>query len=227
MTGGEHSYDYDWLVIGSGFGGSVLGASAVREGLLGGSARVRAALCRRRVPEVHRGPEALLLEPPARDEGHLPPDDLQGRLGRLGLRRRRWQASAMPTRCTCRRSSSSRIASGRGMKGLGDGARSPLRGGPADARCRRKTHTRTRLTSCSESSGASWAWTRATNARRSGIYFGERGHTVSDPYFGGDGPDRDRLPACAGRCMGRLRARCQEHPGQETTCGSRRSTAPT
>src|SRR5258708_15929182 len=23
MTGGEHSHDYDWLVIGSGFGGSV------------------------------------------------------------------------------------------------------------------------------------------------------------------------------------------------------------
>jgi cholesterol oxidase len=33
-----------------------------------------------------------------------------------------------------------------------------------------------------------------------GIYFGEAGETVSDPYFGGEGPDRTGCHLC-GRCM--------------------------
>jgi cholesterol oxidase len=33
-----------------------------------------------------------------------------------------------------------------------------------------------------------------------GIYFGEQGQTVSDPYFGGEGPDRTGCHLC-GRCM--------------------------
>ncbi|HKG02050.1 MAG TPA: GMC family oxidoreductase [Conexibacter sp.] len=33
-----------------------------------------------------------------------------------------------------------------------------------------------------------------------GIYFGEAGKTVADPYFGGEGPDRTGCIAC-GRCM--------------------------
>ncbi len=33
-----------------------------------------------------------------------------------------------------------------------------------------------------------------------GIYFGERGRTVSDPYFGGEGPERTGCHLC-GRCM--------------------------
>jgi cholesterol oxidase len=33
-----------------------------------------------------------------------------------------------------------------------------------------------------------------------GIYFGERGKTVSDPFFGGEGPDRTGCHLC-GRCM--------------------------
>jgi cholesterol oxidase len=33
-----------------------------------------------------------------------------------------------------------------------------------------------------------------------GIYFGERGRTVPDPYFGGEGPDRTGCALC-GRCM--------------------------
>lgn len=33
-----------------------------------------------------------------------------------------------------------------------------------------------------------------------GVFFGEAGRTVSDPYFGGDGPDRTGCIAC-GRCM--------------------------
>jgi cholesterol oxidase len=33
-----------------------------------------------------------------------------------------------------------------------------------------------------------------------GIYFGEQGRTVADPYFGGEGPDRTGCQLC-GRCM--------------------------
>ena len=44
MEENARQFDYDWLVVGSGFGGSRLGAAAGREGLLGRRARVRQAL---------------------------------------------------------------------------------------------------------------------------------------------------------------------------------------
>ena len=49
------AHDYDWLVIGSGFGGSVVGAAPAREGLLGRRARVRPAVRRRRAAEARPG----------------------------------------------------------------------------------------------------------------------------------------------------------------------------
>ena len=51
----ERKFDYDWLVVGSGFGGSVSGAAPGREGLQGRRAGTRAALPRRGFRQEHRG----------------------------------------------------------------------------------------------------------------------------------------------------------------------------
>ncbi len=49
---------------------------------------------------------------------------------------------------------------------------------------------------------------------RVGVFLGEAGVTVKDPFFGGDGPRPHRLPAVRA-LHGRLPARRQEHAGQE------------
>ena len=91
-----------------------LGAAPVREGLLGRRARVRPALRRPRVPESTTADlQALLLEPAPGHEGDLPADDLQGRLGRLRLRRRRRQPRLRLHPLRAAEGSSSRTASGR------------------------------------------------------------------------------------------------------------------
>ena len=89
--GVKRDFDYDWLVIGSGFGGSVSALRLAEKGYSVGVLECGTALRGPRVPALHGGPEALLLEPAAGHEGHLPADHLQGRLGRLRLRRGRRQ----------------------------------------------------------------------------------------------------------------------------------------
>ncbi len=90
-----------------------LGAAPVREGLLGRRAGVRAALRRRRVPERDGRPQALLLEPAPGDEGDLPADDVQRRVGCLRLRRRRRQPRLREHAVRAAEARSSRTASGR------------------------------------------------------------------------------------------------------------------
>ena len=190
-----------------------LGAAPGREGLLGGRARVRPALRRRRVAELDRGPEALLLEPAAGHEGHLPADHLQGRLGRLRLRRRRRQPRATRTRSTCRRRRSSRTASGRSMEDW-ESALAPhyaeaqrMLGvvqnpheDPADQLLRE----------LGEELGVGDTYKKTPV----GVFFGEPGKTVPDPYFGGEGPDRTGCRLC-GRCMVGCPHGVEEHARQE------------
>ena len=47
-----------------------------------------------------------------------------------------------------------------------------------------------------------------------GIYFGQAGKTVADPFFGGEGPERTGCKLC-GALHGRLRARREEHAREE------------
>ena len=84
-------YDYDWLVIGSGFGGSVAALRLAEKGHRVGVRRMRPALRRRRLRQDRLEPEALLLGPAARAARDLPDDALPRRLHRLGLGRRRRQ----------------------------------------------------------------------------------------------------------------------------------------
>ena len=85
-------YDYDWLVVGSGFGGSRLRPAAGRKGLRGRGAGVRQPLPRRGLRRVEPAPPAaLLLAAPLRLPRGDADDLLQGRLHRLRQRRRRRQ----------------------------------------------------------------------------------------------------------------------------------------
>ena len=176
-----------------------LGAAAVREGLLGGRARVRTALRRPRVPARDGRPQALLLEPAPGHEGDLPADDLQGRLGCLRLRRRRRQPRL--------REHAVRAAEGvlRGPPVGGDGPTGRARWPPTTPRrsgcsASSKTRTRTRPTSCCASSARSSASATPTNGPPSASSSASAGKTVPDPFFGGEGPDRTGCRLC-GRCM--------------------------
>ena len=59
-------------------------------------------------------------------------------------------------------------------------------------------------------------WASATRFHPTpvGVFFGQPGAPVPDPYFGGAGPDAHRLPALR-QLHDRLPARRQEHAGQE------------
>ena len=72
----------------------------------------------------------------------------------------------------------------------------------------------TRPTSCCASSAARSASSDTYAKTRVGVFFGTPGETVADPFFGGAGPDADRLHALRA-LHGRLPARREEHARQE------------
>ena len=159
-------FDYDWLVIGSGFGGSVSALRLAEKGYTVGRARERRRFAGPRLPALHLGPAALLLGAAAGHARHLPAERLQGRYGGQRHAASAAAASATRTRSTCRHAASSRTPSGRELdedweatlaphyaeaeRMLGvDRLRRGRPGRPAAARARRATSasaTRTRKT---------------------------------------------------------------------------------
>ena len=95
----DKAFDYDWLVIGSGFGGSVsalrLAEKGYRVGVLEAGRRYRDE----DYAEDDLGPGALPVGAGARPARHLPAHAVQGRLHRQRLRPSAAAASSMPTRC--------------------------------------------------------------------------------------------------------------------------------
>ena len=205
--------DYDWLVVGSGFGGSVSALRLAEKGYRVGRDRVRPALRRRRPAALDLGPAALLLRAAARHARDLPADDVPRRLRSSPARRRRRLARlrehALPR---ARRAST------------------PTRSGPGSRTGRpRSRRTSTRPSGCSASSpstaddpadqllrefgreiGADQTYAKT----RVGVFFGTPGETVADPFFGGAGPGADRLHRLRA-LHGRLPAQRQEHAAQE------------
>ena len=79
----------------------------------------------------------------------------------------------------------------------------------------RRTRSRPPPTASSSRWPPTWASRARSTTRRSGVVFGEtRRADVGDPYFGGVGPDAQRLPAVR-RVHDRMPPQRQEHAGQE------------
>ncbi len=205
-------FDFDWLVIGSGFGGSVSALRLAQKGY-----RVAVLECGRRFAD-HELPKSTW---DARRYWYLP------RLGMHGI-----------FRLTIFRDVA--IASGSGVGGGSLGYANTLYRAPArfyedpqwaalnDWQAALAPHYATAeqmlgVVAYDEDDpaddylreyaheigvGETYAKTRV------GVFLGEAGKTVPDPFFGGEGPDRHRLPAMR-PLHGRLPARREEHARQE------------
>ncbi len=174
-------------------------AAAEREGPPRRGDRVRPALRRRRAAALHLGPAPLLLRAAARDARDLPAVDVPRRGGRLrrgrGRRLARLREHALPRAAALLRATAS--------------GRSSPTGRP---RWRRTSTEAERMLGVAEVEADDPAdqllreYGREIGAddtyakTRVGVFFGEPGVTVPDPYFGGAGPDRAGCVAC-GRCM--------------------------
>ena len=133
---GPAAHDYDWLVIGSGFGGSVSALRLAEKGYRVACPRVRPSIRRRRLRQVGLEPASLLLAAAPGPAGHLPADAVQGRLHRLRQRRRRRQPRLRQHALPGSPGVLPRPAVG-GARRLGERASAPLRHRRADARRRR------------------------------------------------------------------------------------------
>ena len=83
---------------------------------------------------------------------------------------------------------------------LAGDARAALRHGRAHARRHARSRSTTRATRCCASSRSRSASRTRYGKPTVGVWFGDRGQTVRDPYFGGEGPDRTGCIRC-GACM--------------------------
>ena len=203
-------HDYDWLVIGSGFGGSVSALRLSEQGHRVGVLESGRRFADHELPQVHLGLAQVLLRAEARHEGHPPADRLQGRLHR---QRRRVGGGSLGYANTLYRAPR-RFYDDPQWAGLSDdwGAelgrtttrRSACSASPTSPRTTRPT------TSCA-SSGASWAWRtrtpRRASASTSATRWGTRTSVATGP---------ERTPCTHVRALhGRLPGRREEHAGQE------------
>ena len=193
------AHDYDWLVIGSGFGGSV-SALRLREkgysvGVLECGRRFADDDFPRSTWDLRRyfwaprlGMRGIFRLSIFKDVAIVSGSGVGG--GSLGYANTLYRA---------RRALLRGPAVGRAQR-LGDRARAALRRGRADARRRRLRRGRPRRRPA--------ARVRARDRRRGHVRqdarrrasCGEPGETVPDPFFGGAGPDRTGCLRC-GRCM--------------------------
>ena len=212
-------FDHDVVVIGSGFGGSVAALRLAEKGY-----RVHVFEAGRRFEDedfartswdVRRylwAPRLGLLRRPA----HPP----------AARRASSWPApasaagrSTTPTPSTCRRRRSSATASGRDITDWQAELAPHYATAAADARRRHQpVRGPGRASSCATrptTSGVGDTF-RKTPV---GVFFGEPGKRVPDPYFGGAGPGAHGLHRVR-QLHGRLPGRRQEHPASRTTSRS-------
>ena len=153
-------------------------------------------------------------------QGHPPDDAVQGRLRRLRLRRRRRQPRlrehALPP---APGSAFYRDPQWARARGLGVARSRPHYEtaermlGVTDVRGRGPG--RPLLRELADEMGVADTY----STTRVGVFFGEPGETVADPYFGGEGPPRAGCIRC-GALHGRLPPQRQEHAASRTTSGS-------
>ncbi len=213
-------FDYDWIVVGSGFGGSV---SALRWPKRATRSPCWSAASASPTRTSRSRPGTCAATSGRRGSacsGIFRARPVQGRRRGQRLRRRRRQPRLRQHALRPRRRSSSRTRSGPDLGRLGAGAGAPLRRGAADARRRRPRRERRPRRP---------AAARARRAARG------RRHLPEDPgrdLLRQPGQDRPRslLRRRGARphrlhalrpLHGRLPARRQEHPGQELPLAGR------
>ena len=198
MASAEQRYDYDWLVIGSGFGGSVSALRLAEKGYSVGVLECGRRFADNEFPkhtgDVRRyfwspklGMKGIFRLTPFKDVSVVSGCGVGG--GSLGYA------------CTLY-VPPKQFFEDRQWAQMRDWETSWRRTTPRRSGCSgwSKTRTTTRPTSCCASSARSSASARPTNTHPVGIYFGTPGKTVPDPFFGGEGPDRTGCHMC-GRCM--------------------------
>ena len=191
-------YDHDVVVIGSGFGGSVAALRLAEKGY-----RVHVYEAGRRFEDedfartswdVRRylwAPQARTLRRPA----HPPP----ARLPRPRRRRRRWRVAQLrqhPLRAAGAVLPRPPVGSHHRLAGR---ARAALRDRAAHAR-RRGEPLRGPGRAAHARHGDDLGVGDTFRKTPVGVFFGEPGKRVPDPYFGGEGPERTGCTEC-GNCM--------------------------
>ena len=183
MDSRSRQHDFDWLVVGSGFGGQRGGAAPFREGLPRRRARVRPPLRGRRLRRWH-DLRRYFWAPRIGLRG-VPAHPVQGRVHRLRVRASAAGASA--TRTPCRRARPAFFRDPQWEDRRLGGGDAPARHRRADARGRRLRGHDPCETSCCASTAPSSA-SPTFKPTRVGVFFGEAGREVPDPYFDGEGP---------------------------------------
>jgi cholesterol oxidase len=198
MIGGEDSYDYDWLVIGSGFGGSVSALRLAEKGYSVGVLECGRRFADDEFPKSTADLKRYFWNPRLGMKGifrlttfkdvsvvsgcgvgggslgyantlYVPPKQFFEDRQWAGMKD--WETELAPHYAEAQR-----------MLGVVENPHED----PADQLLRE----------LGRELGVDESYKRTPV----GIYFGERGRTVPDPYFGGDGPERTGCLLC-GRCM--------------------------
>ncbi len=198
MASGEHAYDYDWLVIGSGFGGSVSALRLAEKGYSVGVLECGRRFADHEFPKNTADLKRYFWNPRLGMKGifrlttfkdvsvvsgcgvgggslgyactqYVPPKQFFKDHQWADLED--WETELAPHYAEAQR-----------MLGVTENPHED----PADQLLRE----------LGEELGVGDTYKRTPV----GIYFGEQGRTVSDPFFGGEGPDRTGCNLC-GRCM--------------------------
>ena len=199
----DRQFDFDFIVIGSGFGGSVAGASPDRKRLPRGGNGNGAALDAREPAPHQLADSSLVLAPAPGLRGFFNMRVLQARHDPARLRRRRRVHHLCQHHAGSRRTPCGTAARGPdwpiGRREMPRHYETAI----ADARRRREPHPRPGrpfLKQAAEAAGVGHTFYR-TNVAVFEPPEGEAGgKTYPDPYFGGEGPERCTCIACGG-CM--------------------------
>ena len=217
--------DYDWLVVGSGFGGSVSALRLREKGY-----RVGVLECGRRFadedfPRSTWDLRRYFWAPRLGHARDLPAVDLQGRRDRQRRRRRRRLARLREHALPRARRRFYEDPQWAGLRRLGDRARAALRRGGADARRRRRTTRTTRPTSCCASSAREIGVEDTYAKTRVGVFFGDAGRDGARPVLRRRRARSAPAACCAGAAWSAARTAPRTR-WSRTTCGSPSAPAP-